>query len=82
MDKIAMAVAALGEPHPGGFVEEAYVRKGKKEKFYKKMDHMLVILENNYDKLKNYMSRLFILLSKGIPYIITKELKFCQMIGK
>lgn len=58
MVKIVVAVATLGEPHSGGFVRETYVRKCKKEKLYKQMDHVLVILKNNYDELESYMSRL------------------------
>lgn len=58
MVKIVVAVATLGEPCSGDFVRETYVRKCKKKKLYKQMDHVLVILKNNYDELESYMSRL------------------------
>ncbi|KAL6178461.1 hypothetical protein ACLB2K_049979 [Fragaria x ananassa] len=74
----AVAVAALFEPWSGGYVRMADVWKSKKKMkkrggHFTRGDHVLQILERDFDDLQKYMERVFMVVTYRMEYTLFNE---------
>ncbi|KAL6183523.1 hypothetical protein ACLB2K_044934 [Fragaria x ananassa] len=77
----AVAVAALFEPWSGGYVCMAVVWKSKKKMkkrggHFTRGDHVLQILERDFDDLRKYMERVFMVVTYRMEYTLFNESEF------